>query len=680
MKISNILFLLLLVGCGFINISVGNAKPIPEKSDSLKVFKLGDVNVEGDVLSNKIYSSNITSIPLKIINSVDLPNVNQLRFLIPSANIRMNSRGEAMMTLRGASERQFAVFFDGMPLGIPWDGRGDLTFLPTDVVGEINVDNSTTSMLFGPNILGGVAQILTFERATNGIGNQLHLQSGDNGGIWASNSLDYKTSSFNNLLNVSYMKTPGIALPSDTSGINFQDSRDTEKGLRTNTNQERLNLFARTEYLVNDRSKLSLSLSYIKDNKGVQTESYNTPKKARYWQYPDRNRVFSILNFETAFGEEKDFILKTTLWVDKFKQGIDSYDGVLFDPSSKVKETEKDDDFTAGARVAGNYKLNNTNSFNISLNTLYSKHNEITWSLDGKSEKNYNLDFSQVLSSVGVDYINQITDNFVAKIGASYDMFSTPLTGNYKALEGNSLNDYALFLNLNYKINNEYSLNWATNRRTRFPSMRESLSEALGKNYANPDLKPETGIINELSVIRNVNNFKTKLTGFYNLYDQLIVQGKVTINGDERKQRMNLQKADIAGVEATAEYYYDSFTFYANATYLDVIVKTNDINLEQLENRPNYYAGAVVNYKFIPELNAQAELDYLGYKEVIDSKSSHLSAAIMNLRLAYNLIMVDSQVIEMYARMNNIFDTRRETEMGILDAGRYISFGLNYKI
>lgn len=671
--------------------------------DSIKTFKLGDINVGGDYINQKITEKNIIRIPMKIINSLDAPSMNQLRFVMPSASIRTNSRGEATMTLRGASERQFAMFFDGMPLSIPWDGRGDLNFIPTDVIGGININNSTTSMLYGANILGGIAEIRTYERISQGYGNNFKVQANQNGEVWTSNNFDFKTGDFNSLLNFSYLTSPGISLPSNTENLNYQSIDDNNRDLRTNTNQNRVNFFGRTEYEIDESSKMSLSLNYTKDAKGVQAESYQPLSNVRLWEYPNRNRLFSIFNFEKSFGFEKDFNLKTTLWFDNYNQEISTFKDINFEQDTNLTGSQNDKDLTFGARVIGNYKISKNDVINVSLNTLYSKHNEIAVNLTNLQDvnTNYNLDFSQITSSLGFDYSHLFSSDFTAKIGAAYDIHTTPLTGNFPELYNQSMSDYALFLNLNYQLTDEINLNWATNRRTRFPSMREALSGSLNRFLANPNLAPETGILNDLSVVFQINNLKTKLTGFYNLYDNLIIQVRLNREEDKdrRRVRVNLQNSIVSGFELSNEYKTNDFTFLLNFSYINTdianndstvifingskVVRKNETKIDTLENRPTLFSGFVINYKISQDFDSQIEIDYVGNSFQPDADGIYREIkgnAIFNLRFNHDFTINEENLLSIFVRMNNILDTFRESQLGIIEPGRTFIFGLNYRI
>ena len=78
---------------------------------------------------------------------------------LPAIHLRTNSRGEAEISVRGSESRQVAVLVDGVPLTLGWDGRTDVSVLPAGAVRNISFVRGLSSMLHGPNVLGGVVEM-----------------------------------------------------------------------------------------------------------------------------------------------------------------------------------------------------------------------------------------------------------------------------------------------------------------------------------------------------------------------------------------------------------------------------------------------------------------------------------------------------------------------------------------
>ena len=85
----------------------------------------------------------------------DPGTVADLARLVPSAVAPTNSRGETLLYVRGAGERQTAVLLDGAPLTVPWDRRLDLALVPVGAVESLDLVRGPASLAAGPNASGG---------------------------------------------------------------------------------------------------------------------------------------------------------------------------------------------------------------------------------------------------------------------------------------------------------------------------------------------------------------------------------------------------------------------------------------------------------------------------------------------------------------------------------------------
>ena len=66
-----------------------------------------------------------------------------------------------MFSVRGFNQRYVPVFFDGIPIYVPYDGYIDTGKLPTANLSEITLTKGNSSVLYGPNAMGGVVNILS---------------------------------------------------------------------------------------------------------------------------------------------------------------------------------------------------------------------------------------------------------------------------------------------------------------------------------------------------------------------------------------------------------------------------------------------------------------------------------------------------------------------------------------
>src|SRR5688572_17691514 len=70
---------------------------------------------------------------------------------LPSTHVPTNSRGETLVYLRNAAERQVALFYEGAAINVPWDNRLDLSLVPLGLVGSIQSASGPIAPHYGVN-------------------------------------------------------------------------------------------------------------------------------------------------------------------------------------------------------------------------------------------------------------------------------------------------------------------------------------------------------------------------------------------------------------------------------------------------------------------------------------------------------------------------------------------------
>jgi len=641
-----------------------------ESIDTLKVYQLGEVEVtDSRAKVSNITKANMANVNYYTIQKSDVFSVSDLQLYIPSGYVRTNSRGESMLFIRGAGERQLGLFFDGANMNIPWDNRLDLTSVPADMIGNIRVNKSANSILYGPNVMGGAVSISTIERATKGNGFSMKMQVGDGNSQNLSLINDGRFGDFNYVANLSYFSSDGILM----SG-NAPDSlgnQNTGSSLRTNTDQKRISAYLRGEYKF-DATTLGLSFSYTTQDKGVAPETF-AGEDARFWRYPERNRFMITFNGNHNFSEV--LTLRATFWYDIYSQKIEDYKSFDY---NEINETQKDKDNTIGTRLSLNYLLDDIHRISVVLNGFNTIHDQST---DDANEIEYN----QNTLSTGMEYSGVISD-FSVNAGFGFDYNQTPKTGLFTEAEGDSQSDLAGFLSLKYSISESIALTGSISRRTRFPTMREQYDGALGSFKTNPDLNAETGILNEIGFIYATDNFNLKAVGFYNIYDDLIERIRLTEEQDplRRRMRVNYAEAEISGIDMNVNYTgIRNVNVSGFLTYMHTQAEQNNEMIDHLVQKPEILAGLMANYRFNFGLSPQIELEYTGKMYDSDPEGGFVEidpAVIFNLRIGYDLFISDLAYTEFFIRINNLTDTYKLSQYGLPSAGRTANAGITVRI
>ncbi len=642
--------------------------------DSLKIYKLGEVNVLPDSEYN-IFSPLNTKTSYQQIQNTDPTSIENLKILLPSVEFQTNSRGETIFTYRGSQERQTNFYLDGALLSIPWDSRTDLGILNPNIIGKIEFSPITT--LYGPNNMMGIVSLNSFERISDGFGGTARIMMGDANTKNLALTHDGRIGKFNYIAAANWLNSDGkIAshdVPTDLYNYNY-DSQ-----LIPNSYSNQLNFYAKGEYRFSKLFAAGISVNHSTYDKGVIPEENKKPEKVRFWQYPDNSRLLLTLNTDIHTDAQGKNMIKLTYWFDDFLQNIDSYEDMTY---SSLKDGENNEDLTNGFRIINNYSFSDHNSLAVAVNGLATTHDEtIIAYADDTAKSTANTEFSQNLFSMGAEYKHILGNCFEVKIGGEYDYSKILKAGLFTEADGKTDNGWGAIAGLNYLIVPEHTAFLNFSRKTRFPGLREAYSAALGKFKVNLDLSPETNMLFELGYVFNIPNFYLKTTAFANLYDNMII--KTTDSTTQLEMRANIGSASIYGVEIIANYSFLKYcNINANLTYMYSEGKDEKINVEHLDYRPVLAGGLTAAFKTSIGLSGQAEVDYIGtqYAHAGNNQFDEIApTCLLNLRLSYSFMLYNS-ILELYVRANNVFDTYREVKLGIPDAGRMFSSGILFRI
>jgi iron complex outermembrane receptor protein len=102
------------------------------------------------------------------LRSSPAPLLDQALRESPFVHVRLNSRGEMELSIRGSDSRQAAVLLDGVPITIGWDHRTDPSVIPIGGADRMTIVRGLGSLLNGPNTLGGTIEVVHDPMAQSG--------------------------------------------------------------------------------------------------------------------------------------------------------------------------------------------------------------------------------------------------------------------------------------------------------------------------------------------------------------------------------------------------------------------------------------------------------------------------------------------------------------------------------
>lgn len=643
-----------------------------EQSDSLMTYELSGVVVGTRGAAERRHEA-LSKVSLSDVVQENAFSAADIVRLIPAAYLQTNSRGESLVYLRNAGERQVATFLDGAILNIPWDNRIDLSMIPSSLIGAMEVTRGAPSVVYGTNVIGGAVNIRS--RSLERVGSHLEIQgsfgtnrAGSSGGMYmqkgARNSV---------LLVGNYVTTDGISLPTGAN-IPFSQSGNS---IRTNTDRQRVNAYLRFTRSISERTTLAISFLHVDGSKGIAPESHLDPdfEKVRFWRYPVWRNTMLIINAVSALGRNTS--LRTTAWLGKFTQEIDEYESVLYRNRS---ETENGRDQSAGIRMAS-FSEFPAGSLRFAVNYSTSRHRETITDQtranpDDHSETRF---YRQHLYSVGMEYRHSVSSTTSLLAGVSFDGAITPETGDKPALSG--MQDFGLNASLVTELGKDVVLRSSFGRKVRFPTMRELFGDALKTFQINPGLKPESAFLGDVEVEINSSLASGGVAFFIARTFDTIERINVVVDGERNRMRINLDGSRVWGVElrGTAKIA-EMLTADGHLTFSKPIAFT-DQGRWHLNEKPELLSALSLHARsrWGGSVRITSIITGKAYSLQPDNSQSRLpESLVLNIRGAVRKYFTTHRIfVEAFAAVKNVTDELTLPQLGLPGPGREIHIGLS---
>lgn len=522
----------------------------------------------------------------------------------PGLSLRVNSRGEAVVRVRGSEERQTIVFLDGAPLATPWDGRVDLALLPGGLIGQVSVIKGAAPLEYGANAVAGVVDLQTTP-ADHALKLRAEAQGGTNGQASASAVASSPLGSGLSLvLGGAIISRDGERIAA-RSAVPFDPSTSRQ---RSNSDLDGNSGFAALDF-DGERSAVRVSILHANVERGIAAQGDLDPAASspRFWRYPRWS--LDQLTLAGSYRFSDTVSLRVTAWRQWYGQTIHAYRDASY---TSLRSREAGDDRTSGARATLTRDWGAT-TLRLSTTAQTSTHrqtNATTASglaadfVDGTPQR-----FRQRLYSLGGELDQHLSQKLDATIGAGVERAETPLTGDKPAQAPNEAMSF--YAGVRYRPSHEFSLTASLGRRARFPSPRELFGEALGRFLANPGLKPERALLGDLAARWEMADGLSLDANLWFADNRATIgQRIVTVDGVKRRQRYNQAGNFAYGVEATL-----------NARLINELSAELGVSAQQVRNgkevdgarapvlqRPLHQLTAALDWSPLPAFDMRAEL------------------------------------------------------------------------
>ena len=645
---------------------IGSAAATPSDSTASgkKVFTAGEITVTGKKKHSK------ESVTADAMETLDKKNIAQAVNLLPGINLgNAGARNEGMIYVRGFDMRQVPLYLDGIPQYVPYDGYVDPNRFTTFDLSEITVSKGYTSVLFGPNTLGGAINMVSrkpekqFEATLRGgmiSGNDriasdfAALNFGSNQGVWyAEGNLSTLNSDF---------------LPLSDS---YVPTKNENGGKRDNSQAKDFKGGVKIGYTPNSTNEYALSFNAINSNKGVPVYAGSNPaNKARFWKYTDWDKSSLYYIGKTAIGSKS--YLKTRAYYDGYYNVLDSYDDATY-TTQKKGFTSVYDDKTFGVSAELGGELITDNTLKLAVHEKHDLHREYNVGQTAKK-------FEDNIISLAVENSWKASQHISVIFGARQDFSNTikaqDLVGTVISpfpLEDNQAANYQLAVA--GRISEHQEVTGYLARTTRFPTLKDRYSYRFGSALPNPALAPEKSWNYGLDYsVKPADNLKLMTSVYQSKLSDVIQQVDNVTPGVY--QFRNTGEATYTGFECSADWKAASWLkAFGGYSYID---SKNDSNPSlRFTDVPHNKISGYLQFLLSKNTWALVETEYNSKRySTSDEKYTAGSYGLLNLRA--NTSLHDSLSIQ--AAVENVFDRNYTVSEGYPEPGRQFVLSVGYSL
>jgi iron complex outermembrane recepter protein len=673
------------------------------KSESKKdyqVFDLGEIFVTSEK-PPAVQSMAITNeVSVEDIKATNSHTVAEALAYVPGIRVSTGRKNQPMIQIHGMDQTKVLVLIDGVPYYETKYGWLDSNEIPVDNVAKIEVTKGAASVLYGPNALMGVVNIIT-KKPTEKPSAEAILEFGPYGTNRESLSHGMKVGIFSYWLNYSHQGSDGWRLSHDfdpvvgtiTTGSGKTAKKTTaileDGGYRNNSDYKTDSFWAKVGIDPNPGSEYYLNFHYITREKGDPPSLYGgqvLPSRPAFSSVFDRIPKYDDWGVDLS-GQQKvldQLTFKGKLFYHNHVDDYTSYSDQNYENPIAVSRYK---DYNLGGSLLSDFRPIEWDIIRLAFNYRGDSH---------KQRDDEYLPFAETFSytkSVGFENEFNLIKNLSVVAGASYDWFTvtkakkdiTDSSGNFlrqdDAGEPDTMKNFDPMIGATYSFADTTKLFASVARKVRFPTLDQLYSSKGG----NLNLKAEKAINYTLGVSRLFSKLaKAELAGFYHdISDFISRDADPHIN--PLAQYQNYAKTSMLGFELNGELYpMKDLVLRAGYTFNYARNKSEGRVSDDLVNVPEHKIDMGVSYT-IPCINTRLDLVgiYMGkIFSQIPTPTNPTQATtkvdnyyIANVRISKSFL----KYFEAYLALNNIFDKNYESEYGFPGPGRNFYLGVSAK-
>jgi iron complex outermembrane receptor protein len=685
----------------FFGVAWGEEPAQGKGTKDYQVFDLGEIYVTSDkppAVRDMAITNEVTEEDIKATNS---HTVAEALTYVPGIRVSTGRKNAPSIQIHGMAQDKILVLIDGVPYYETKYGSLDMNQIPVDNIAKIEVTKGAPSVLYGPNALMGVVNIIT-KKGTEKPAAQGTVEVGPNNTNRESVSTGWKVGMLNYWLSYSHQQTDGWRMSDD---FNPQLGRIRNRpgatvsryleggGLRNNSDYNQHSVWAKVGIEPSPGSEYYVNAFFITKEKGDPPSIYGG---SHFWgagflpafsQVYDRITKYEDWGIDLS-GQQKIFdnlILKGKVFYHNHADDYTSYSDLSYNTEIAVSNYK---DYIIGGYLIGDYRPIDWDAIRFAFHYKGDSHKE-------RADDYLPFeDYFSTTGSVGLENEFNLVKNLSVVLGMSYDWFDVTkakanqvnsttgvLIRQYDPGTPDIMDSFNPMIGATYTFADTTKLFGSVARKVRFPR----LSQLYGST-GNLDLKAETAINYTLGASRPFSKYVwAELAWFYHDLSDFIDRP------DSVSPYENFAKIGMTGVELTGEFYplkdfslWEDLKLWATYTYNNARDKSVNRVTEKVRNVPAHKVDMGIHLT-IPYIETGLDVVgiYMGeiYSQVptpsrpTDPKIKLDDSFTMNLRISKTFL----KYFEAYAAINNIFDRDYESEYGYPAPGRNFYFGISAK-
>ena len=482
---------------------------------------------------------------------------------------------------------------------------------PSNAIQELSYIRGLSSMLFGPNVLGGVIDLGVARSFHQPQARQLSVHTGlDNLGGYAGTAQlaqPFGSTGTQWLLRAGagFRDSPGQPL---ADGITEPIATD-DDDLRLNTDAQHFDGFLSLRYRGAGGLWFTASGTTFKAERGMAAELGVPDASARLWRYPNVERTVATVSAGT--GDRATPLgrgdLEASIGYDVGRTDIDAYTTREY---TTIGAFEDGKDKALTLRLLGDHTLGSRADLRAAFTLSNITHDEFLPDLPTAV-------YEQQLMSLGAEAVVRLIENGSAinslrlTVGGAYDTGETPQTGG-RTPSQEKLSEMGGRVGFSMGVGSAGNtmLHAGVSQRARFPALRELYSGALNRFRPNPDLKPEKLTAMEAGVTTRVGNGEVQAVGFHHQLKDAVV--RITLP-DRFFFRVNQNELESTGVELLASQSFGRVSFMGDITVQKVdLTNTTANETNEPENLPEIFGSLRAGLPILAGFDANAAVRHVG--------------------------------------------------------------------